>query len=73
MAVAGSSKPSARCTIVRGVLVVDSFMMRHSDVISTPAVAIDLLRGGQVAYVQTYGDNLKIVRAAFVNSEAGEQ
>lgn len=65
MAIAGGAKPSARCTLVNGNLVVDAFQMRSGDVLSTPYQAIDKLRAGQVAYVQTYGDNLKIVRAAF--------
>lgn len=48
MAIAGGAKPSARCTIVNGNLVVDAFQMRSGDVLSTPYQAIDKLRNGQV-------------------------
>lgn len=65
MAIAGAARPSARLTLVSGNLVMDDYRMRSGDVLSTPYQAIDKLKAGQVAYVQTYGDNLKIVRAAF--------
>lgn len=65
MAIAGGAKPSARVTLIKNVVVVDSFLTRQSAVISTVEEAIELLHAGKSAYVQAYGDNLQRVRNAF--------
>lgn len=65
MAIAGSSAPSIRLTLVDGRLKEGQAINRGADVVETdPTRAVERLRAGETINLWLYGLNLVTVRAA---------